>query len=180
MKDAIKLTKRDVYPYQQKDMVHFGETCSMSERRADAASYDVLDWLKCEYVQDRVGEEFAGTVSSVTGFGLFVQLNDIYVEGLVHITALQNDYYQFDPVRQLLRGERSGVSYHLGDAVRVKVVRVDLDERKIDLQIISEGARKAAPAKAGAKTKAGAKAQPKGSKAAARKPRGPRKKARSE
>jgi ribonuclease R len=205
VKDVIKLTKRDVYPYQQKDMVHFGETCSMSERRADAASYDVLDWLKCEYVQDRVGEEFAGTVSSVTGFGLFVQLNDIYVEGLVHITALQNDYYQFDPVRQLLRGERSGVSYHLGDAVRVKVVRVDLDERKIDLQIITEGKRgeprsakfaagAEQPAKSGRNSRsraskkaaaAGSAAGPSapakaGAKAAARKPRGPRKKARSD
>ena len=87
-------------------------------------------------MQDRVGDEFDGTVSSVTGFGLFVQLSDIYVEGLVHITALQNDYYQFDPVRQLLRGERSGVTYHLGDTVRVRVVRVDLDERKIDLQVV--------------------------------------------
>ncbi|MDH7942508.1 ribonuclease R [Pseudohongiella sp. SYSU M77423] len=136
IKDAVKLNKRDIYPYQEKDMVHFGELCSMTERRADAASYDVLDWLKCEYVQDRVGDEFDGTVSSVTGFGLFVQLSDIYVEGLVHITALQNDYYQFDPVRQLLRGERSGVTYHLGDTVRVRVVRVDLDERKIDLQVV--------------------------------------------
>ncbi|ALO45326.1 ribonuclease R [Pseudohongiella spirulinae] len=136
VKGAAKLNKREIYPYQAKDMVHFGELCSMTERRADAASYDVLDWLKCEYVQDRVGDEFEGTVSSVTGFGLFVQLNDIYVEGLVHITALQNDYYQFDPVRQLLRGERSGVTYHMGDSVRVRVVRVDLDERKIDLQML--------------------------------------------
>jgi len=142
LKDAVKLNKRDIYPYQEKDMVHFGELCSMTERRADAASYDVLDWLKCEYVQDRVGDEFDGTVSSVTGFGLFVQLNDIYVEGLVHITALRNEYYQFDPVRQLLRGERSGVTYKLGDVVRVRVVRVDLDDRKIDLQVV-DGARKA-------------------------------------
>jgi ribonuclease R len=117
-------------------MQTFGETCSMTERRADAASYDVVDWLKCEYIQDRVGEEFNGTVSSVTAFGLFVELNDIYVEGLVHITALKNDYYQFDPVRHLLRGERSGVTYHLGDVVRVKVVRVDLDDRKIDLGMV--------------------------------------------
>jgi len=134
---AGKLAKRDIYPYQEKEMQQFGEDCSVSERRADAASYDVLDWLKCEYVMDRVGEEFDGTISSVTGFGLFVQLNDIYVEGLVHITALDNDYYQFDPVKQWLRGERNGVTFRLGDSVRVRVARVDLDERKIDLQWVS-------------------------------------------
>jgi ribonuclease R len=127
------LARKQIYPYELKHMQSFGETCSMTERRADAASYDVVDWLKCEYIQDRVGEEFNGTISSVTAFGLFVELSDIYVEGLVHITALKNDYYQFDPVRHLLRGERSGVTYHLGGVVRVKVVRVDLDDRKIDL-----------------------------------------------
>ena len=140
IKGAPKLTRKEGYPYQPSDMQHFGEICSMTERRADAASYDVQDWLKCEYVQDRVGEEFRGTVSSVTGFGLFVQLSDIYVEGLVHITALKNDYYQFDPVRQMLRGEHSGVSYRLGDPIMVKVARVDLDERKIDLQLVDGGA----------------------------------------
>ena len=130
---AGSLARKQIYPYELKHMQSFGETCSMTERRADAASYDVVDWLKCEYIQDRVGEEFNGTISSVTAFGLFVELSDIYVEGLVHITALKNDYYQFDPVRHLLRGERSGVTYHLGGVVRVKVVRVDLDDRKIDL-----------------------------------------------
>ncbi|MDT8427380.1 MAG: ribonuclease R [Pseudomonadales bacterium] len=134
------LAKKDIYPYQLADMQRFGEICSMTERRADAASYDVVDWLKCEYVQDRVGDEFLGTITSVTGFGLFVELNDIYVEGLVHITALKNDYYQFDPVRQQLRGERSGIIYYMGGTVRVKVVRVDLDERKIDLHMIDTAA----------------------------------------
>jgi len=134
--DVKPLTRKAIYPYDMKDMQAFGETCSMTERRADAASYDVLDWLKCEYVQDRVGDDFSGTVSSVTAFGLFVQLSDIYVEGLVHITALKNDYYQFDPVRHQLRGERNGMVYHLGDTVRVKVARVDLDDRKIDLVML--------------------------------------------
>jgi ribonuclease R len=157
LKGAPKLSRKEGYPYQAKDMQHFGEVCSMTERRADAASYDVQDWLKCEYVQDRVGDEFRGTVSSVTGFGLFVQLSDIYVEGLVHITALKNDYYQFDPVRQLLRGEHTGVSYRLGDSVMVKVVRVDLDERKIDLQILDGGVVRApkADTKAGKGAKGG-------------------------
>jgi ribonuclease R len=152
VKGAVKLTRKEAYPYQASDMQHFGENCSMTERRADAASYDVQDWLKCEYVKDRVGDEFRGTVSSVTGFGLFVQLSDIYVEGLVHVTALKNDYYQFDPVRQMLRGERSGVSYRLGDSVMVKVARVDLDERKIDLQLVDGGVVRAEPeGKAGAR-----------------------------
>ena len=132
----------------------------MTERRADAASYDVQDWLKCEYVQDRVGDEFRGTVSSVTGFGLFVQLSDIYVEGLVHITALKNDYYQFDPVRQMLRGEHSGVSYRLGDPIMVKVARVDLDERKIDLQLV-DGAAGVVRAKPDGKGKGKGKAKDK-------------------
>jgi len=145
IRGATKLTRKEAYPYQPSDMQHFGAICSMTERRADAASYDVQDWLKCEYVQDRVGDEFRGTVSSVTGFGLFVQLSDIYVEGLVHITALKNDYYQFDPVRQMLRGEHSGVTYRLGDSIMVKVARVDLDERKIDLQLVDGGPAIAKP-----------------------------------
>jgi len=144
-KGARRLPRGEIYPYNLQDMQHFGDICSMTERRADAAVYDVLDWLKCEYIEDRVGEEFDGTIASVTGFGLFVQLNDIYVEGLVHITALHNDYYQFDPARQHLRGERSGVTYQLGGAVRVKVARVDLDERKIDLVLAEDGKADAAP-----------------------------------
>ncbi len=141
---APTLTRKEIYPYQLKDMQHFGEICSTYERRADAASYDVQDWLKCEYVQDRVGDDFEGTVASVTGFGLFVMLNDIYVEGLVHITALANDYYKFDPVHQMLVGEHSGTTFHLGDSVRVRVARVDLDDRKIDLQLLDSSGNVAA------------------------------------
>ena len=154
------LARKDIYPYDLKDMQGFGETCSMTERRADAASYDVVDWLKCEYVQDRVGDEFAGTVTSVTNFGLFVELQDIYVEGLVHITALKNDYYQFDPVRHQLRGERSGITYHMGDVVQVKVVRVDLDDRKIDLVMLDGAGR--APAGRPAQERAPRAAEKKG------------------
>ncbi len=161
------LARKAIYPYDLKDMQAFGETCSMTERRADAASYDVLDWLKCEYVQDRVGEDFSGTVSSVTAFGLFVELSDIYVEGLVHITALKNDYYQFDPVRHQLRGERNGMVYHLGDTVRVKVARVDLDDRKIDLVMLDAAGNPQSAAglppkkaKSKSKSKTNAKAAP--------------------
>jgi len=134
--EAKPLAKKVIYPFELKDMVQFGEICSMAERRADAASYSVIDALKCEYMQNRVGDEFTGTITSVTSFGLFVELNDIYVEGLVHISELSNDYYHFDPVRHCLTGERSQKTYRLGDSVEVKVVRVDLDDKKIDLQMI--------------------------------------------
>ncbi|MEE3087400.1 MAG: S1 RNA-binding domain-containing protein, partial [Pseudomonadota bacterium] len=96
-----------------------------------------------EYMQDRVGDEFNGTITSVASFGLFIELNDYYVEGLVHITELSNDYYHFDPVRHLLQGERSGLTYQLGDSVTVRLVRVDLEEKKIDLQMV--GSRKSRP-----------------------------------
>lgn len=115
-------------------MVALGEHCSMTERRADEATRDAVNWLKCEFMQDRVGEEFDGVISSVTSFGVFVELHAIYVEGLVHITSLPKDYYRFDPVGHRLRGERSGRVYRLGDGLRVKVARVDLDERKIDFE----------------------------------------------
>jgi ribonuclease R len=133
---AADLAKKTIYPFDLKQMVELGGICSTSERRADAASYSVIDALKCEYMQDRVGDEFIGTVTSVTSFGLFVELNEIYVEGLVHISELSNDYYHFDPVHHSLSGERSQKTYRLGDSVEVKVVRVDLDEKKIDLQMV--------------------------------------------
>ena len=140
--DAPKLAKAKIYPYSIEDMERFGEHASTAERRADAAGYSVVDWLKCEYMQDKIGEEFVATVTSVTSFGLFVELNDIFVEGLVHITELSNDYYRFDPVRHCLEGERSRKIYRLGDSVEVRVVRVDLDEKKIDLQMLgAEGER---------------------------------------
>ncbi|MBC8519853.1 MAG: ribonuclease R [Gammaproteobacteria bacterium] len=120
------------FRYDKEDMVRLGEQCSTTERRADDATRDATDWLKCEYMMDHVGEEFSGVVSGVTGFGLFVTLDDIFVDGLVHITALQNDYYHFDPVRHQLTGEQGGRQFRLGDTIRVQVARVDLDERKID------------------------------------------------
>jgi ribonuclease R len=129
--------KRKTFMYDHAAMVSFGEHCSMAERRADEATRDALDWLKCEFIKDRVGEEFDGIVSSVTGFGLFVELKDIYVEGLVHVTALKNDYYHFDPLRRQLRGERAGNIYHLGDRVRVRVAKVNLEDRQIDFDMVN-------------------------------------------
>lgn len=121
--------------YSETDIELLGEQCSMAERRADDATRDVADWLKCEFMQDHVGDVFDGIVASVTNFGLFVRITDYQIDGLIHITALGNDYYQFDQVKQCLIGENSGIVYRLGDPVRVKVASVNLDERKIDLMI---------------------------------------------
>ena len=122
-------------PYSMEQMLELGEHCSMTERRADDATYDVLAWLKCEYTAAHIGDSFAGTVTGVTGFGLFVRLDEIYVDGLVHVTGLPSDYYHFDAATQRLKGERSGRRYSLGDKLNVIVARVDLDERKIDFEL---------------------------------------------
>jgi len=130
----------DNFPYGFTDIESLGEQCSMTERRADEATRDVIDWLKCEYMMAHVGSDFDGIVTTVTGFGLFVELQDIYVEGLVHVTELANDYYHFDPVGHRLTGERSGRSYRVGDTIRVSIARVDLDDRKIDF-VLAGGAQ---------------------------------------
>ncbi|MEM8501331.1 MAG: ribonuclease R [Pseudomonadota bacterium] len=135
VKGAKPLALRNIFPYGPGEMLQNTEHSSMTERRADDATRDVVAFLKCEFLSDRVGEEFPGIVNAVTGFGLFVELEDIYVEGLVHVTALANDYYHFDAARQRLQGERTGVSFHLGDRLQVRLVAVNLDERKIDLEL---------------------------------------------
>ena len=137
---ARSLPKAQVYPYDLPELEEIGVEVSMTERRADEATRDVVTWLKCEFMLDRVGETFEGVITSVTGFGIFVELVDIYVEGLVHVTALPGDYYQFDAVHHRLSGERSGRSFRLGDTVEVIVARVDLDERKIDFEMSSADA----------------------------------------
>ncbi|QLF92825.1 ribonuclease R [Pseudomonas sp. ABC1] len=133
---AASMPKARIYPYDEAGLEQLGEQCSMTERRADEATRDVVNWLKCEFMSDRVGETFPGVITAVTGFGLFVELTDIYVEGLVHVTAMPGDYYHFDPLHHRLSGERSGRSFRLGDSVSVKVMRVDLDERKIDFELV--------------------------------------------
>lgn len=116
-----------------------GVHCSANERRADEASRDVEAWLKCYYIRNKLGEEFTGTISGVTQFGIFVQLDDLYIEGLVHVTDLGVDYFQYDDARHELRGERTGKRYQLMDRVKVQVTRVDLDARKIDLGLVQPG-----------------------------------------
>lgn len=115
-----------------------GIHCSANERRADEASRDVEAWLKCYFVRDKLGEEFTGTISGVTSFGLFVQLDALFIEGLVHVTELGADYFQYDDARHELRGERTGIRYQLTDRVTVQISRVDLDARRIDLRLVSE------------------------------------------
>lgn len=124
--------------YAPGDWQELGKHCSMTERRADEATRDVESWLKCFYMQDRIGECFDGVISSVTGFGLFVALDDVYVEGLVHISELPSDYFHFDTIKHRLLGERSGMQYRLGDRLRVKLVRVDLETSKIDFVLATE------------------------------------------
>ena len=120
-------------------LVAAADHCSFTERRADEATRDAVQWLKAEYMMGRVGEEFDGVISSVTEFGIFVELTQVYVDGLVHVTALGRDYFHYDPARRRLHGERSGVTYKLGGRVRVKVARVDLDKARIDLELVDTG-----------------------------------------
>jgi ribonuclease R len=115
-----------------------GIHCSANERRADEASRDVEAWLKCYFIRDKLGEEFTGTISGVAAFGIFVQLDALFIEGLVHVTELGADYFQYDEARHELRGERTGIRYQLTDRVTVQVSRVDLDARKIDLRLVNE------------------------------------------
>jgi len=140
--DAPVLSPAEIYPYDKAWMTSCGEQCSMTERRADEATRDVVNWLKCEYLVSRVGEEFDGVVVSVTGFGLFVQLMDMYIEGLVHITGLPKDYYNHEAAHHRLVGERTHRIFRLGDKLRVRVIRVDLDERKIDFELVEPGQKK--------------------------------------
>lgn len=134
LKNLHEMKSVEEFIYTHADVEAIGDHCSQTERKADEATRDAVDWLKCEYMMDKVGEEFDGIINTVTNFGLFVELDDIYVEGLIHVTGLDNDYYQYDPVKHRMLGERTNQSFRLGDRIRVRVARVDLDEKKIDFQ----------------------------------------------
>lgn len=121
------------FSYTPEAVIELGEHCSMTERRADDATRDVSDWLKCEFMQDHIGDTFSGVISTVTNFGLFVRLSNLHIEGLIHINSLGRDYYKYDEVRMCLIGENTGQKYRVGDAIEVKVAAVNLDEKKIDL-----------------------------------------------
>jgi ribonuclease R len=134
MEDApqIKMTPAEVQAWEAA-----GLHCSANERRADEASRDVEAWLKCKYMREHLGEEYSGVVTSATSFGIFVTLDALYVEGLVHITELGGEYFRFDEARQELRGERTGIRYAIGTRVQIQVSRVDLDGRKIDFRLVN-------------------------------------------
>ncbi len=170
---APEIPREAIFPYTERDMVAQGLHCSMTERRADDATRDVESWLKCEFLQEHVGDEFDGVIAAVTSFGLFVELQPIYIEGLVHISALPGDYYSFDASKQRLVGERSGRSYRLGGRVRVQVARVDLDDKKIDLELIDAPSANKAKASKPRKRKAegSGSANPPRKKAGAAKPK---------
>lgn len=138
IRHCLQGKKPETFVYGMPDMILLGEHCSANERRADDATRDVLSWLKCEYMMDKIGEEFPGIISAVTSFGFFVELADIFVEGLVHISNLGQDYFHFDPTSHQLKGERTNINFRLGDSVKIKVVRVDLDEKKMDFELIQK------------------------------------------
>jgi ribonuclease R len=124
------------FDYSRIVLQQIAEHCSHTERRADEATRDLADWLKCQYMQTKIGQQFMGLVVSVQSFGLFVQIDDIMIDGLVHITTLANEFYHFDPLKQRLTGEQSGRTYRLGDRLQIEVVRVNLEERKIDFMLV--------------------------------------------
>ena len=124
----------DFEPARGSSLAMLGDHCSMTERRADDATRDAIAWLKCEVRLDKLGEVCDGTITGVAAFGVFVTLDDVFVEGLVHVSALGSDYFHFDPVRHRLSGERSHRSFRLADRMRIRVARVDLDERRVDFE----------------------------------------------
>ncbi len=138
IKHLLRESKASGFSYDLAKMTGLGESCSRYERRAEDATRDAADWLKCEYLQKHIGDQFDGLVTGVTSFGLFVQLDDLMIDGLVHVTALKRDYYQFDPAHHRLVGEISGRHYRLGDRLRVEVARVDMEERKIDFDLVDK------------------------------------------
>ena len=148
-----------------------GEHCSFTERRADDAVYDVLEWVKCDFLSDHVGDDFSGVIAAVTKFGFFVQLDELLVEGLVHVSTLSGDYYHFDMGEQCLVGERTGEVFGLGDVVTVQVARVDVDERKVDLEMLTHSPLK----RRGRKRQ---KKKPAGKSRESRQARGPRRRRR--
>jgi ribonuclease R len=138
---ALDLSQRAARTKQAQAAIHerwvqLGLVCSANERRADDACRDVEAWLKCFYMRERIGEQYSGTVSGVTTFGLFITLDSLFVEGLVHVSDLGTEYYQFNEALHELRGERTGLRYRLGDKLHVQVSRVDIEARKIDFRLV--------------------------------------------
>ena len=138
LKHIIHKRKKSDFIYDQSQMASMGEHCSNNERRANEATRDAEFALKCDYMLDKIGQEFDAHVTAVVSFGLFVELDDYYVEGLIHITSLPKDYYQFDPIQHRLLGESRGMEFRLCDPVKVRVTNVDRAERRIDFELLED------------------------------------------
>jgi ribonuclease R len=145
IKDTPRVKPASIYPYDMAQMLALGEHCSAASRSADEASWEVDGWLKCEYMQSHIGDEFDGLINSVTNFGLFIELPESGIEGLVHITALHGDFYHFDAAKQRLTGEKTRTVFKLGDKIRVRVARVDLDQRQIEFEVAGANAESPRP-----------------------------------
>jgi ribonuclease R len=141
IKHVLSGKKPGSFPYSPKDMDRLGQHCSMTERRADDATRDAIAWLKCEFMLDKIGDAFDGVITGVTSFGVFVQLQDVFVEGLVHVTSLENDYYEYDAPKHRLVGTRSKKVYQLAAPLRVRVVDVDMEQRRIDFEPVEPKAQ---------------------------------------
>jgi ribonuclease R len=139
---ALQGGKPSAYGYTEAAMAAMAVHCSQRERRAEEAERDVDERFRCAWMAKHVGEQFDGVVTGVTSFGLFVELDESKVSGLVHISQLSNDYYHFDPIRHLLKGERTGSQFRLGDHVRVQVLRASLEDRKIDFRLVQQEKKK--------------------------------------
>jgi ribonuclease R len=136
IKHYLHKNTNEKFLYENNEMQILAEHCNTTERRAEDATREVISWLKCEYMEDKIGQEYYGSVTGVTGFGLFVELDDLFIDGLIHVASLTGDYYHFDPVAQSLSGERTGKTYRLLDKLHVRVVRVDLNDKKIDFELV--------------------------------------------
>jgi ribonuclease R len=130
--------------YEPGNWGEIGLHCSTTERRADEATRDVEAWLKCYYMQDRIGEEFAGSISAVVPFGIFVALDGVFVEGLVHVSELGRDYFHYDEAMHAMVGGRTGKRFRLSDRVKVQLMRVDMEQNKIDFRLVEEAAQQVA------------------------------------
>jgi ribonuclease R len=151
IRHVLRHKKAGGYYYDGPAMERLGAICSAHERRAEDATREVEAWLKCQFMEDKVGQNFAGVITGVTNFGAFVQIPQMQIDGLVHVTSLANDYYHYEPASQALVGERSGKRYRLGDSLKVTVARVDMDTRRIDFSLTEESpgvdARRKGPAR---------------------------------
>ncbi len=148
IKYCLSSKKPKRFTYTEEEMTRLGSHCSMTERRADDATRAAVDWLKCEFMLDKIGKIYPGKVSGVTAFGLFITLDELFVDGLVHVTSLKDDYYSFNPKQHSLTGQRTGLQYKQGQALIVQVAGVNLDDRKIDFTLASQETESSHPTKA--------------------------------